>query len=113
MSFSGPVAGCAASEGRAWRVAAAMAALRRKPRRVVGFTPASVAAVPGTDRSDRRGALAARGQELRREATGGFRTSIELRRGRFALPAPPLLHTAPAAARAWAVAQHPLMPLPP
>src|SRR3954453_18580468 len=106
MSFSGPAGGVAASGGRAWRAAAATAALRRKARRVVPVTPASVAGVRGGDRSARREALAARGQELRREATERSRASIELRRGRSPLSARPILHTALAAAGAWLIAKH-------
>jgi uncharacterized membrane protein YgaE (UPF0421/DUF939 family) len=109
ISFSGPGEGGAASEGRAWRAAAAIAALRRKARRVVRVTVVSVAGVPGTDRSARREALAARGQELRRQAGKRSRASIELRRERFALSARPILHTAVAAAGAWLIAKHVLM----
>src|SRR4051812_41118656 len=86
-----------------------MAALRRKARRVVPVTTASVAGVRGRDRSARREALAARGQELRREATERSRASIELRRERFALSARPILHTGLAAAGAWLIAKHVLM----
>lgn len=60
----------------------------------------------GKDRSARREALTARGQELRREATERSRVSIELRRERFALSARPILHTALAAACAWLIANH-------
>jgi uncharacterized membrane protein YgaE (UPF0421/DUF939 family) len=54
----------------------------------------------------RRSAVAARGHELRREASERSRASLEIRRERFALAARPILHTAVAAAAAWLAAKH-------
>jgi uncharacterized membrane protein YgaE (UPF0421/DUF939 family) len=61
--------------------------------------------MPESDGS-RRSAVAARGQELRREASERSRASLEIRRERFALAARPILHTALAAAGAWLIAKH-------
>src|SRR4051812_3048374 len=62
--------------------------------------------MPSRDMAERRAALAARGEELRREAAERWRASLEIRRERFALAARPILHTALAAAGAWLVAKH-------